>query len=86
MDEGKTRREEVSQFSVKKNSSHSAKKFRTGIFSCVNNFGYREILCSTGLSHDFLLNYFCLKVPKFFVEAHFCVVFQKTYGSEKVYG
>ena len=29
---------------------------------------------------------FCLRVPKNFVEEPFCAVFQKTSGSEKVYG
>ena len=34
----------------------------------------------------FCRKFFCLTVPKNFVEEPFCAVFQKTSGSEKVYG
>ena len=34
----------------------------------------------------FRLKFFCLTVPKHFVEETFCAVFQKISGSEKVYG
>ena len=33
-----------------------------------------------------LSKFFCLTVPKNFVEEPFCAVFQKISGSEKVYG
>ena len=35
---------------------------------------------------DFLSKFFCLTVPKNLVGEPFCAVFQKTSGSEKVYG
>ena len=38
-----------------------------------------------GGNHDFV-NFFCLTVPKNFVEEPFCAVFEKISGSEKVYG
>ena len=34
---------------------------------------------------DFLSKFFCLTVPKSFVGEPFCAVFQKIFGSEKVY-
>ena len=35
---------------------------------------------------QFSVDFFCLTVPKDFVEEPFCVVFQKLSGSQKVYG
>ena len=35
---------------------------------------------------DFPWKFFCLTVPKNSVGEPFCAVFQKIYGSEKVYG
>ena len=35
---------------------------------------------------DFPSKFICVTVPKNFVEEPFCAVFQKTSGSEKVYG
>ena len=34
----------------------------------------------------FSVDFFCLTVPKNLVGEHFCAVFQKISGSEKVYG
>ena len=39
-----------------------------------------------GEYQDFPSKFFCLTVPKNFVGEHFCAVFQKICGSEKVYG
>ena len=73
----------VSRFFVKSFLSHSAEKYRRGTLQCVTNFGYRKILCFRELCHDFLLNFFCLTVPKNFVEDP--SVFQRISGSENVY-
>ena len=73
----------VSGFFVKSFLSHSAEKFRRGTLQCVTNFGYRKILCFREFCHDFLLNFFCLTVPKIFVEDP--SVFQRISGSENVY-
>ena len=39
-----------------------------------------------GEYQDFPSKFFCLRLPKNFVEEPFCAVFQKFSGSEKVYG
>ena len=77
---------EVSRFSFEKILSHSAEKFRKGTFQGVTNLGCRKISCFRGLCHDHLSNFFCLTVPKHFVGEPLSAVFQKNYGSEKVYG
>ena len=61
----------VSRFSLKNFLSHSAEKFRRGTLQCVTNFGYRKILCFRELCHDFVSKFFCLTVPKNFVEEPF---------------
>ena len=66
--------------------SHSTKKFRRGTLQCVINFGYRKILCFRELCHDFVSNFFCLTVPKNFVEEPFWTVCQIIPGIEKFYG
>ena len=76
----------VSKFSVENFLSHSAEKVRRGTLQCVTKFRYRKILFFRGLGHDFLSNFFCLTVPKNFVEEPFYAVFQKISGSEKIYG
>ena len=76
----------VPRFSVEILFSHSAEKFRRGTLQCVMNFRYRQNLCFRVLCHDFPSKMFGLTVPKQFVEEHFCAVFQKNSGSEKVYG
>ena len=48
--------------------------------------GTGKILCFRGLCHDFPSKFFCLIVPKHFVEEPFYAVFQKISGGEKVYG
>ena len=48
--------------------------------------GIGKNLCFRGLCHDFPSKKFCLTVPKHFVEEPFYALFQKTSGSEKIYG
>ena len=79
-------KEGVSKFSVENFLSKSAEKIRRGTLKGVTDFGYRKILCLSGLCHNFLSKIFCLTVPKHFVEEPFYAVFQKISGSEKVYG
>ena len=55
--------------------------FTVSLFS-----GIEKFLCLGGLCHDFLSKFFCLALPKNFVWGHFCAVFHKTTGIEKVYG
>ena len=47
--------------------------------------GIEKLYASEGYV-TILSNFFCLTVPKNFVEEPFCAVFQKISGSEKVYG
>ena len=75
----------ISRVSVESFLSDSAEKFRSGTVQCVINFGYRKILRFRGLCNDFLSRIFCLTVPKHIVGEPFCVLFQKTSGSDKVY-
>ena len=39
-----------------------------------------------GVYQDFPSNIFCLRLPKNSVGEHFCAVFEKNSGSEKLYG
>ena len=39
-----------------------------------------------GGSQDFPSEKFCFTMPNFFVGEHFCAVFEKISGSEKLYG
>ena len=50
--------------------------------------GIEKIYASEGYTtiFDFLSIFFCLTVPKNFVGEPFCAVFQKSFGSEKLYG
>ena len=73
----------LSRFSVEFFLSQNAENFRRGILQSVINFGYRKNLCVRVLCHDFPSNFFCLTVPKHFVEEPFCAVFQNLSGSEK---
>ena len=77
---------EVSRSSLEDFLSHSAEKIRSGTLQFVTGFGYRKILCLRGLCHDFPSNIFCVTVPKHFVEEPVKAVFQKTSGSEEVFG
>ena len=65
--------------------SQSAETFRRGTLYSFIHFGYRINLCFRGLCHDFPLKFFCLSVPKRFVEEPISAVFQKICGSEKVH-
>ena len=60
----------ISRFSIENLLSHSAEKFRRGTLQCVT-FGYRKFLCFRELCHDFVSKFFCLTVPKNFVEEPF---------------
>ena len=75
--------EGISSCSVENNFSDSAEKFRRGTLQCVINFGYRKKLGFRGLCNDFLSRIFCLTVTKHIVGEPFCVLFQKTSGSDK---
>ena len=50
------------------------------IFGVAKNFMLQTVM------HNFLSKYFCLRVPKIFVEEPFCAVFQKISGSQKAIG
>ena len=58
------------------------KPFIVSLFS-----GMEKVFPSEGFVtiFDFLSKLFCLTVPKIFVGEHFCAVFHKFFGSEKVY-
>ena len=59
-----------------------------GSFSVSLISGIEKFYASEGYVtiFDFLSKFFCLIVPKNLVGEPFCAVFQKTSGSEKVYG
>ena len=82
------RRGGVSKFSVENFLSQSAEELRRGTLLCFRKFGVPKNVRykRRGGYHDFLSKLFCLTVPKHSVEEHFCAVFQKTSGSENVYG
>ena len=46
------------------------------IFAVSKNFMLQTVM------HTFLSNFFCLRVPKIFVEEPFCAVFQKFSGNK----
>ena len=79
------RGEGVSRFSVKQLSSHSAEKFCRGTLQCVTILAYRKKFCFRRLCHDFLSIFFCLTVPKNFLEEPLSAVFQKDSCIEKIY-
>ena len=65
--------------------SHSAENFRSGIFHCCINFGYRKRLEKRGRGVPrFRSKNFCLTVPKISVGESFTDALFS--GSEKVYG
>ena len=75
----------VSRFSVKNSRLTVPKNFAGQPFrvSLISNFGHRNILCFTGLCHDFLSKFFCLTEPKIFVGEPFSVSLIS--GIEKVW-
>ena len=79
----------VSRFSVGNFLSHSAETFRRGgeSFSVSLILGSEKFYVAEGYVTIFgcLSKFFCLTVPKKFVGEPFCAVFQKIFGSEKVY-
>ena len=79
----------VSRFSVENFLSHSAENIRRGTFLCFTKFLVsNKIMDRRGEGgmehHKFLSKYFCLTVPKHFVEEPFHAVFQKISGRENV--
>ena len=67
--------------------SHSSGKFRREPVFVSQNFRYRKKLGIKGGEYqDFPSKTFCLRVPKKFIGEHFCAVFHKFFGIEKVYG
>ena len=75
------------RFSVEKFWSHNTGNPRSGTILC-----FRKVLVSNnfldkrgGDCQDFLSEIFCRPVPKSFIAEPFCAVFQKIFGSDKVY-
>ena len=69
--------------------SYSAEKIRRGtILCCVreNIPVAKNYMDRKRGFQDFPSKNFCLTLPQFFARKLFCFVFQKTSGSEKVYG
>ena len=66
--------------------SHSAENFRKEIPFFEKTSGFEKFYGWKGGYHVFPSKIFGLTVPKHFVEQAFCAAFQKTSGSEKVYG
>ena len=77
---------EVSRFPSKNFCLTVPKNFVGEPFSVSLISGIAKNLCFRGLCHDFPSKNFCLTVPKHFVEEPFSAMFQKTSGSEKIYG
>ena len=82
------RRGGVSKLSVEKFLSQSAEKIRRGTLLYFRKFRVPKDVRDKrrGGYHDFLSKLFCLTVPKPSVEEPFCAVFQKSSGSEIVFG
>ena len=78
------------RFSVEFFLSHNAEKFRRGESFSVSLISGVENICirvgEGGEYQDFASKIFCLTVLKNFLGKPLCAVFQKTSGSEKVYG
>ena len=68
----------VSHFSVEKNRVSKS-------FMPQNSVG-KNLWIRNGGYYSFPSKFFCLSVPKVFVDEPFCAVFQKISGGEKVYG
>ena len=80
----------LSRFSVEMFLSHSTESFRRGtLLCCVSNFQmakkFMDKKCGGGLS-KFSVENFLSRSTQTLVEEPFSAVFQKTAGSEKVYG
>ena len=80
----------VLRSSVEKIFSHSAEKFRRGIFYCFINFKYRKMLGIKERGGDGASTISAEKIlshsAEYSIGQPFCAVFQKLSGSEKVYG
>ena len=79
----------ISRFTIEYLLSHSTEKLRSGTFLCFTKFLVSKKFMDKrggGVSGFFCQIFFCLTVPKNFVEELFCAVFQKNSSSENVYG
>ena len=61
--------------------SHSAENNRRGISYCCSNVGYRKCLDKKGEYQEFPSKFFCLLVPKIFLEESFTVAVMPGTGS-----
>ena len=68
---------------VENSFSHSTEKFRRGTLLFSENFFHRKFLWIGRGYHDFLWNFFCLRVPKKFPKS--TLLFQKTSGLKKLH-
>ena len=76
----------VSTCSFDKILPHNARKNRRGLFLGCHWFRVSKNFMLKGVISGFLVEFFWLAVPKHFVEENFYAVFQKIFGSQKVYG
>ena len=67
----------IKRFSLKKLLSHNTEKLRRWTLLCVTIFGYRKTLRFVELCHDFVSMFFCLTVPRNFVENPSVMCFRK---------
>ena len=75
----------VSKFLVEIFLSHSAEKFRRGNRFCLSIFSSIEkIYDSEGYVTTFRRKFFCLTLPKHFVEEPFCDCFRKFLVAKKI--
>ena len=68
------RRGQISRLSVEKFLSHSAENFCRGILYCCNNFGYRKILESRGVSIFSVESFLCHTAENFPREILYCCI------------
>ena len=73
----------LSSFSIENFLSHSAEKIPRATLYDINIFEYRKFFMLQRVMSRFSFEFFCLTVPKDFVEEPFCAVFQKISGSQK---
>ena len=81
----KKREGRLSKFTVERFLSQRADKIRRGIFS-YHYFRVSKKLMLQRVLSRLSVEFFCLTVPKHFVEGPFCAVLQKDSGGKKVYG
>ncbi len=81
----------ISRFSMGNLLPHSTEELRRGTLLCFTKFLMsKKIMDKKGGRREegsrFKVNCFCLTVPIKFVGETFCAVFQKSSGSQKVFG